>query len=222
MPDIMYVATKERNLYIKLPNKNMSQRTYVLIAAIALLIALASSFGATTNASNATSASIAVNLTSELNNSRASGYNFTSNEFAANSPAQCSLSLITRCDNNVPSQFICINIEYNQTYSSQTSKINSNLSSGYACPEYVLAGIVSCGISQGDCVVLKSPPNYTVSNSSTANYTSTYSSTATTIPKSSSTISYTSTVPQSGSSSVSITGLINRIVQFIKDIFAKL
>lgn len=203
----------------------MSVRTLTLLVAIALLMIPISSTYATTNSTNVSVGAVAVNLTAELNNSRNAGYNFTVNEFAADTSSQCSLSLITPCNNNVPSQFVCINSTYSEIYAAQSNQIYSNFTFGrHVCPLFLLAGLVSCGTQDGYCVVRdtpRSPPVLNNTNKTTATYDSTtiaYASTS----SYSSTIVYTSTMHYNATSSNFITNLINQIIQFFKGIFGKL
>lgn len=203
----------------------MSIRTLTPLVVIALLMISVSGAHAATNSTNTSVDVVAVNLIAELNNSRNAGYNFTANEFAANTSSQCSLSLITPCDNNVPSQFVCINSAYSEIYTTQSNQIYSNFSSGgHACPLFLLAGLVSCGTQDGYCVVRdtpRSPLALNGTNTTTATYSSTtiaYNQTS----SYSSTITYTSTMRYNATSSNTITNLINQIVQFFKGIFGKL
>lgn len=158
---------------------------------------------------NTNSTYIAVNLTQELNNSYAAGFNLTKGDFQSNSSLACVRALIDKCDNNNPSQFVCLNSSaYNQSYLPQKNASNST---GYACPQYFLAGVVGCATQNNYCVVVHEPypmsPNTT--NSSTG--ISTPKTTQTTIPVN---------VPYVGSSTIN--GFINGIINFFENIFKSL
>ncbi len=90
----------------------------------------------------------AVNLTQELNNSAAEGFNLTVDMFSANSSSECSKELISPCDNNVPTQFICINQRFVGVVSSQRPPVRG------ACPMFMMAGDIYCGLDDGFCVVM--------------------------------------------------------------------
>jgi hypothetical protein len=95
---------------------------------------------------------VAVTLFQEVNNSIAAGFNLSKSAFHANSSSECSLQLIGPCDNNIPSQFICINRQYNRTVSSQYGAIYTM--HPRACPEFFMTGTVSCGLVNNSCVVI--------------------------------------------------------------------
>ena len=101
-------------------------------------------------------ATIAVNLTMELNNSEQAGFNLVQSMFYVNSSSECSKQLISACDNNVPSQFICINGLYSENVSSQYQRIYTT---PQACPMFLMVGNLSCGIASNYCVVLDQKPN---------------------------------------------------------------
>jgi hypothetical protein len=56
----------------------------------------------------------------------------------------------------VPSQFICINKQYAGTVSSQHGSVYPT---PRACPEFLLAGSVYCGLDNNYCVVFEQEPN---------------------------------------------------------------
>lgn len=95
---------------------------------------------------------IAVNLTQELKNSAASGFTLNASMFYASSSSECSKEQISSCDNNVPSQFICVNQQYAVIVSSQ---YNSLYSTPVACPQFFMAGNISCSIVDNYCTVVK-------------------------------------------------------------------
>jgi hypothetical protein len=96
------------------------------------------------------SITIAVNLTQELNNSATQGFALNRSRFYATSASDCSRQLISWCDNNVPSQFICVN---QQSVGVVSSQYKSAHSTPTACPDFILAGSVSCGLVNNYCVV---------------------------------------------------------------------
>jgi len=100
---------------------------------------------------------IAVDLQQELNNSANDGFSLNQSMFRANSSSQCSRQLISGCDNNVPSQFICVNNSFIDTVSGQRSSIYSNNSR--ACPDFIETGTLSCAVQAGYCVVQYGGPN---------------------------------------------------------------
>lgn len=152
--------------------------TRQVFQAIIAMLMLAVLFHATSaqslfNYTNSSNATIVVNLTAELNNSAAAGYNFTANSFEANSSTACSLAQISKCDNNLPSQFVCINSTNEQSYLLQHQNLEGN---GTVCPQYVLAGFLYCQVQNGACVVARnSTYSYNVVN--TTNTTSTINQT---------------------------------------------
>lgn len=132
-----------------------------------------------------------INVTGELNNSANAGFNFTANDFKTSSQSQCQLVLINQCDNNDPYQFACINQKYNLTYDQQYAAIVNHST---ACPDYFLAGQISCLIYNGYCSVAQNS-NATYHNSS-YNTTTSYSTTI-----------YTNgTQPENGSSNSTTVG----------------
>ncbi len=95
---------------------------------------------------------VAVNLTQELKNAAADGFTLTQSMFYANSSSACSKQQITACNNNVPSQFVCVNQQYAGLVSSQWKSIYPFPT---PCPLFLMAGTASCGVSDGYCVVLQ-------------------------------------------------------------------
>ena len=95
----------------------------------------------------------AENLQQELNNSSQDGFSLNQTVFYSTSPSQCSRQQITGCDNNEPSQFICVNSQYANLVMSQYHLIYSRPT---ICPEFYAAGDLSCGTVQNYCVVLNS------------------------------------------------------------------
>lgn len=103
--------------------------------------------------SNATR--VAVNFSFELNDSQQAGYALNQTIFRVNSQSECSIELIAYCNNNVPTQFICVNsahafyvaAQYNQTHSVHQ-----------ACPQYFEAGTLGCAVQGNYCVVTSTNP----------------------------------------------------------------
>ena len=97
------------------------------------------------------------NLPEELNNSAQNGFDVNASIFAATSASQCSIRHITACDNNVPAQFICVNSNYSSEITAQYGSIYNN--SRQACPLFMMAGTLSCGVASSSCVVTGLVPN---------------------------------------------------------------
>lgn len=180
----------------------------VLVLA-ALILLSGSHVAAAGSGSNSTV--VAVNLSSELNNSLAQGFNFTAGDFQSTSTAACVRALITGCDNNNPSQFVCLNSSaYNNAYLPQEQNNTSN--KAHACPEYMLAGVVGCASVNDYCVVTHQQYSLSSGNTTTVNATTIYHTTS-----SQPTTSVPVNVPVVGTSSVN--SLINEIIQFFQSIF---
>jgi hypothetical protein len=96
---------------------------------------------------------VAVNLTQELNNSAQNGFQLNSSQFYSTSSAQCTRESISGCNNNVPSQFICVNSQYAGAVASQHQTIYATPT---VCPDFLMAGYVSCVAVQGYCEVASS------------------------------------------------------------------
>ncbi|MDE1768183.1 MAG: hypothetical protein KGH64_02665 [Candidatus Micrarchaeota archaeon] len=94
---------------------------------------------------------LAVNFTQEINNSIKSGFSVNLTVFLPNAQSACTLQLISPCNNNVASQFICINPIYKQALGAQYQQLYPP---GHACPMYLVAGNISCAIQYSHCVVL--------------------------------------------------------------------
>jgi hypothetical protein len=102
-------------------------------------------------------AAIALNLQQELNSSMQAGFTLNSTAFESSSAQSCSLQQISACNNNEPSQFVCVNSVYAARVRSQYSVLYN--SSAYMCPEFTVPGVLGCAVQEGYCVV-------TVSNAS--------------------------------------------------------
>src|SRR5271170_3040364 len=63
-------------------------------------------------APNQTNATVAVNLEQEMNNTSQNGIILNASVFSSNYPAYCTLIQIGQCNNNEPSQFICVNSQF--------------------------------------------------------------------------------------------------------------
>lgn len=86
-----------------------------------------------------------------LNASKADGFVFSRQMFVSNSSSGCVLVQISACDNNVPSQFACLNQSYYQAYLGQRQAVFSR--QPQVCPQYMLAGTLSCVSVGGYCEV---------------------------------------------------------------------
>jgi hypothetical protein len=74
------------------------------------------------------------------------GYALNGSTFSCRFGYQCTKVLITRCDNNNPSQFVCINSAYLADFSNM-SRTNGSV----VCPQYLLAGTISCECASNYC-----------------------------------------------------------------------
>ncbi len=189
----------------------------IVTISFAFLIVLISSANAFAN--NTTY--VAVNLSSEITNSGLAGYNFTQNDFSVSSPSQCVRVLISNCDNNNPSQFLCINGAYKSSYEQQHADLSFN-ESGF-CPEYILAGYISCAMQSNYCVVTRNS-NFTSPNQNNTQNNLTNSTVISTSATSSAT---TTVLPSINSTSVNnglstISNIINEIIQFFQTLLQKI
>jgi hypothetical protein len=87
-----------------------------------------------------------------ISNATGSGFQMNATMLVANYSSQCVLQQISFCDNNEPSQFVCVNQAYSSNVSAQYHKIYSGRAE--ACPEFVLAGKISCAVSGNYCIVV--------------------------------------------------------------------
>ncbi len=82
----------------------------------------------------------------------ATNYSFKINDtmLISSFAAQCSLQLVAPCNNNEPSQFVCVNLQYASNMEVQYQSIYPNRS---ICPAFQVEGKLSCGITYNHCVV---------------------------------------------------------------------
>lgn len=164
---------------------------------------------------SAQSASVAVKLGAELNNSNSTGYNFTANDFASNSSANCALSIISNCNNNEPDQFVCLNsAAYNNSYIAGRFAQELNLT-GKICPQFLLVGTISCTTLNGYCVVTHSSYSAPLNQSNSSTNTTTIVSNSTLSTVTTSTISYSN-------AGQSLSNIISQIIQFFKGLLKSL
>ena len=85
-----------------------------------------------------------------------SGFGFKANTtmLMANNSSQCYLQLVSQCNNNEPSQFVCINQDYRAQAAAELKSLYEN--STRACPEFMLSGHISCAVVDGYCTVTRS------------------------------------------------------------------
>lgn len=95
-------------------------------------------------------ANVAVNLTEEISNAKAAGFNVSTGMFSASSASQCTNELISACDNNNPKQHICVNTAYAAGIAQQYKSIYTK---PVICPLYIVANFFGCGIVDGYCIV---------------------------------------------------------------------
>ena len=100
---------------------------------------------------NQPNGTVAIGLKEELNNSANAGFILNQTMFYSNSSAGCERELISYCNNNVPAQFICINRKYSAVVEYQYGKIYNT---ARACPMFIEAGNISCGVVGNYCVVM--------------------------------------------------------------------
>lgn len=126
---------------------------YLLVAAVIVALFWAGVYVWHDSASSNTAASGTLSAVAQnaIINSTAKGFHITPQMIASNSSSQCALQLTTFCDNNEPSQFVCVNTAYSSNVSAQYQKIYSG--KGQACPQFLLAGRLSCAVSGGYCTV---------------------------------------------------------------------
>lgn len=106
------------------------------------------------NYTNGTATITTMNVSAELNNSLNEGFMFNYSVFSANSSSDCELVRISQCWNNAPSQAVCINKAYQTEYQRQFGGI-SNMTGPVICPMYFVSGNLSCGLSDGYCVLVQ-------------------------------------------------------------------
>ena len=87
------------------------------------------------------------NRFSELNSTERLGYNFTNSSFSCGSSSYCVLVQVAACDNNLPSQFACINTQAYPEYTIQ----RSNMGRDAICPMFMVAGTHTCECASGYC-----------------------------------------------------------------------
>jgi hypothetical protein len=74
------------------------------------------------------------------------GYAPSASAFLCNSSAQCVKVQVAQCDNNNPLQFVCVNYNYLSEFANRTRS-----GGPVACPQYMLAGIISCSCVSNHC-----------------------------------------------------------------------
>lgn len=139
-------------LYVA-PNLDPSNPPGGSVSSIATTIAPASTLNYT-NGSLSGNYPIAVNLSQELNNSANGGLYLNKSAFASSSYPACAKVLISSCDNNVPSQFLCVGAYYADEVTQEAQGADAN--KPHVCPMFVEAGSIACGVSAGYCVVTDS------------------------------------------------------------------
>jgi hypothetical protein len=157
---------------------------------------------------------IAVNLTNELYNSAAQGFNFTSNDFAAGQSSSCALALITACGNNAPGQYVCVNDASYYTYQQQRQVIDNVAS---ACPQYLLSGRLSCVSVNGYCEVERNTSGSIIVKANSTNSTITQQTTTSICPTGT---NCTSSINiNTNQIEATLGSAFNQVVAFLKGIF---
>ncbi len=91
-------------------------------------------------------------LSDVLNVTKMDGFSFSREMFSSNSSSRCVLVQVSACDNNVPSQFACLNSDYYPAYLSQRQAAFSG--QGQICPQYLVLGTLTCESVNGYCEVV--------------------------------------------------------------------
>ena len=110
------------------------------------------SLSASQQAQQNSTAVVASDLQQEMNSSAQYGFVLGSGAYASQNASGCSLQLIGGCNNNAPSQFVCVNSAYVGNVSGQYARLYSQQR---VCPAYMLPGTLGCGVSGGYCVVTR-------------------------------------------------------------------
>lgn len=84
----------------------------------------------------------------EISHASAFGIAIGTPQFSCSSGSQCDKLLVSKCDNNLPSQFICINNKYYGQYLNLTNGENKT---GYVCPLFLVAGNIGCSCISSYC-----------------------------------------------------------------------
>ncbi|MCL5440735.1 MAG: hypothetical protein M1448_02540 [Candidatus Marsarchaeota archaeon] len=84
----------------------------------------------------------------EISHASAFGIGIGASQFSCSSSLQCAKLLLSRCDNNLPSQFICINGKYYGQYLNLTKGENKT---GYLCPMFLVMGNIGCSCISSYC-----------------------------------------------------------------------
>ncbi len=95
---------------------------------------------------------VAADLQLELNSSLHYGFALNASAFASYNASGCSLQLVSGCNNNVPSQFVCVNSAYAGEVAGQYANIYRQ---PRVCAAYFMEGTLGCAVSSGYCVVTK-------------------------------------------------------------------
>ncbi len=88
-----------------------------------------------------------VNYMQQLNVSKSLGYNFTTASFYCGQTSDCQLVQLAPCDNNIPSQFGCINPSAYASYAAHKAEISKDA----VCPFFMEKGSASCVCASSFC-----------------------------------------------------------------------
>jgi hypothetical protein len=126
-------------------NKAIGKRSRTALMACALLIVAVCLYALVVHPASA-GTNNTYSYQNESQRASQDGYTLSSSAFSCSSALQCVKVLIAQCDNNNPSQFICINSAHLGEFSNMTKNNGS-----VACPQYMLAGTISCSCTFNYC-----------------------------------------------------------------------
>lgn len=101
-----------------------------------------------TNTTNIYSPPQFTNYTSQLNNTKALGYNFNYSSFYCGSYNDCILVHTAQCNNNLPYQSACININAYSSYAAHKANMSKTK---VMCPYFMIQGSLSCQCVNNYC-----------------------------------------------------------------------
>ena len=93
------------------------------------------------------------NYTVQLENTKALGYKFNDSSFYCGSQNDCILVHTAPCNNNLPYQSACININAYSSYAAHKENISKTRT---VCPYFMIQGSLSCQYASNYCEVVYS------------------------------------------------------------------
>lgn len=88
------------------------------------------------------------NYTTQLENTKALGYNFNDSSFYCGSYNDCILVHTAQCNNNLPYQSACINIGAYSSYAAHKANVSKTRA---MCPYFMIQGSLSCRCVNNYC-----------------------------------------------------------------------